>query len=211
MAPPSIVYETREMLDPAVVLQSLTARAVKEPDLSLLFTEVQRRGYKPVAGPKASLGYRETCRADQDVKPPAGTTGAAIRDLSFELSLQSFSKPQSRDQAAVATVTISAGMNIETYTILLEAPNGNFAQASEFLVKNNAVVKASSWWTCINRCVRRSCTSACIEAAFTCSGTWAAYIWCFLAKCGSCGGKCLVCCTCNCKWWCRWISGCCRR
>ncbi len=59
-----------------------------------------------------------------------------MQELEFELSLTALEKPNSQDQAAIATVTITAGQNSEAYDFLLEAPGGNFAQGRESIYTN---------------------------------------------------------------------------
>jgi hypothetical protein len=207
-----ITLEQTEILDEAAAGRGLQASMdLPRGRLKKLQDEAQKRGYRASNKPRSSVGLRQRFRAARPVRPPAGEQGAPVQELQYEMSLRTLEKPNSQDQAAIATVTVTAGQNTEQYDLLLEAPGGNFAQAQEFKVENDQVVPAQSWWTAARSCVTRSCTSVCVGSLVTCSGTWAAYLICVAAACGGCWVKCAACATCNCKWWCRWATGCCRQ
>ena len=215
MADPARVLftiEQTEVLDAAAAGRGLQA-AMNQPQgkLKKLEDEAGKRGYRRAAGPHAQAGLRQRFKANQPVKPPAGEQGAPVEDMEFDLSLQALEKPNSQDQAAVATVTVTAGQNTKQYELLLEAPGGDFAKAREFKVENDRVVPANSWWTAARTCVVSGCTSVCVGSLVACTGTWAAYLLCVAAACGGCWVRCAACATCNCRWWCRWAARCCHQ
>jgi hypothetical protein len=205
--------EQTEVLDAAAVTQGLDAR-LRQPRgrLKKLEDEARGRGYRPAGGPKGEVGLRQKFRTKKPVHPPQGQQGGAVREVSFDFSLRALEKPDSLDQAAVATVIVRAdGDRTDEYDLLLEAPGGNFAQAREFKVENDRVVPANSWWTAARDCATSTCGSVCVGALLACSGTWAAYLLCVATACGGCWAGCAGCATCNCRWWCRWPVGCCRQ
>ena len=210
--PAEVVFtlEQTEVLDAAAAGRGLQARmAEPQGKLKKLEDEATKRGYRGATGPNAEAGLRQKYRANQPVKPPPGQQGPPVQEMDFDLSLRALEKPNSQDQAAIATVRVTAGQNTQQYDLLLEAPGGDFAKAREFKVENDQVVPANSWWTAARRCVTGSCTSVCVGALFTCSGTWAAYLLCLAAACGGCWVRCAACASCDCSWWCRWAAGCC--
>lgn len=217
MANPEIPFqdlelEQTEVLDAPAAAQELQ-RGLAQPQgkLKTLDDEVRRRGYRPVTGPGADFGLRHRYRARNPIHPPAGQQGQPVQEVQFELVLRAHEKPNSPDHAAVATVRMTAGQNVEEYDLLLEAPGGNFAHAREFKVENNRVVPANSWWTAARSCVTSGCSSVCVGSLITCTGAWAAYLLCVAAACGGCWVRCAACATCNCRWWCRWAAGCCHQ
>jgi hypothetical protein len=208
---PNFTTELFEVFESAKVLREIQARISTDRPLGLLAAEAKKRGFAPATGTRNVAGFRETVKAAQPIKPPRGTTGRPVEEASIDVRVQDYVKRGTRDRVAVLTVTTKAGANSESYEALLEAPGGDFSQAREFRVKGNAVIPAKSWWTAARRCVTSSCSSVCVASLFTCTGTWAAYLLCIAAKCGGCWLKCAACATCNCRWWCRWATGCCRR
>jgi hypothetical protein len=205
--------EQTEVLDAPSVARNLDAR-MKGPrgGLKKLDDEAKGRGYRPVAGPKGEVGLRQKFRSRQPVRPPKGEKGQPVREVSFDFSLRALEKPDSLDQAAIATVTVSTGPNqSEEYDLLLEAPGGNFGQAREFKVENDQVRPANSWWTAAQTCATSTCGATCVNALLTCTGNWAEYLLCLATRCGLCWAKCTGCATCNCSWTCRWAIGCCRQ
>lgn len=212
MANPRIMLEQTELLDPVAVTAALKGRLERAGTPSQkLAQEAARRGYKVRTGAKAELGLRQKYRADTPVKSPKGVAGPAVQEIEFELLVRSFGKAGTKDEAAVATVTISAGANRETYEMLLEAPGGNFAKGLESIVVGGQVLPAKSWWTATKTCLRNKCASVCVGALVTCGGTWAAYLGCVAAACGGCFARCAACASCDCRWWCKWGTGCCNR
>jgi hypothetical protein len=206
---PLIASEKIELLDHAKVTQSLQTR-VTRGTLAILHNEMGKRGFAATTGPKNVYGYRHTFTATTDIKPPKGETGAPVKEASVEINVQSYAKKGNKDQLAIMTVTYQAGTNTETREMLLEAPGGNFNAAKEYIVTNNKVVAAHSWWTAFRNCLTGKCVAVCLSALVKCAGTWSAYLGCVLIACAGCGAYCAACASCNCKWWCKWATGCCR-
>ncbi|SRR6266511_2362075 len=207
--PVAITSEVVEIIDDKAAHDQFKKHLQGRPKLKKLQEEATRRGYQAHDQPEETFGIRVKTRANQDVRPKAGIRGKPVREIEFELVGQSISKGD--DQGAVATTTIRAGDQEETYEMLLEAPRGNFSQAREFTIERDKVVEANSWWSAWVGCLRSNCASACLNALFSCSGTWTAYFWCVVARCGGCVLRCAACSTCDCSWWCRWAAGCCDR
>jgi hypothetical protein len=209
-----IELEQIEFLDAPTAALGIQRRLAQPPGfvaLRRLDEEARARGYRPVTGPGAEFGLRQRIRSRVPVHPPAGETGAPLQELQFELSIRALEKGDSEDQAAIATATITAGQYTEELDLMLEARGGNFARAREFKVENDRLVPANSWWTAARSCVLSGCSSVCVGSLISCSGTWAAYLLCVAAACGGCWVRCTACATCNCRWWCRWATGCCHQ
>jgi hypothetical protein len=207
-----IRFEQTEILDAQAVAPTIQKRMTEaHGKLKKLDEEATKRGYKKATGEKAQFGLRQTFRAAKPVspKPSKGEQGEPVQELQVELSLSALEKANSKDKAAIATITLTAGKNREAYDLLLEAPDGDFANAREFKVENDQVVPAESWWSATRSCLTRNCAAACIGALITCSGTWAAYLACVAVICGGCWARCAACASCDCRWWCRWATGCC--
>lgn len=173
----------------------------KKPGMKALSEQLVGQGFKPekTAGKNAFFGATETVKSDDG------------KTATFDIKVQSYSKAGSKDKAAVVIVTAKSGQNSETYQFSLMAPGGDFEKAAEFTVdKNNKVKKANSWYTRWKACLRDRCATACLGALVTCTGTWAAYFWCVVARCGGCVLRCSACASCNCSFWCKWAVGCCR-
>jgi hypothetical protein len=120
------------------------------------------------------------------------------------------------DMAAIAQVEVVSGGRSEVYSFALIAPEGDFENAEEYQVAETgevlSVVAANSWWSCTKARVKDKCGSACLDALVSCpKSSWVAYLGCLAVKCGGCFLKAGACCGCNCKWWCKWATGCCHR
>jgi len=59
-------------------------------------------------------------------------------------------------------------------------------------------------------CVRNKCASSCLSSLTTCLGAFPVYLKCVIVKCGGCAVKCGACAACNCGFWCKWATGCCK-
>jgi hypothetical protein len=205
--PIAVASESLELLDHATAFDMARTRLAERPELRTLHDEARTRGFSVRDRPEDAFGIRVRSTATADVRPPRGEPGAPVRTVEFELAGQSFSRGD--DEGALATAVVRGGRNELAYHFLLEAPGGNFQQAREFAVENDAVVEALSWWTAWTGCLSRDCASTCLGSLLSCAGTWAAYFWCVVAACGGCVLKCAGCATCDCGWWCRWAAGCC--
>lgn len=205
----AITSETVEILDDKSAHDKFKKSLQARPNLKKLQEEAKKRGYQPVDQADETFAIRVTAKASGQVKPRPGLRGKAVQAVEFELVGQSISK--GNDQGAVLTATVKAGDQEETHEILLEAPGGNFRQTREYTIEGAKVVETNSWWSAWVGCLNRNCASTCLNALWSCTGTWAAYFWCVAARCGGCVLKCAACSTCDCSWWCRWAVGCCDR
>ena len=207
--PPILTSEVVEVLDDATAHAQFKKHVRGRPNLKKLQDEATKRGYKAHDQAEETFAFRVKAKANQDVRPRPGVRGAGVKEVEFELVGQSISK--GGDQGAVATMTIKAGSQEESYEMLLEAPGGNFRQVREYTVEGQRVVETHSWWSAWVGCLRSRCASTCLNSLWACTGTWAAYFWCVVAACGGCVLRCSACATCDCSWWCRWAAGCCDR
>lgn len=188
---------TLEHTKAAVVMKALDPRTAGM-DVKALAARLHVDGYSPSTAAKGVLGYKERLTSNDG------------KVVDAEIKVQDYEKRGSKDHAALVEVTVSAEKKKEVYRMYLVAPGGNFNKAVEYTVKEGQVVKAHSWWTRTRACLRSRCIAACISSLFTCTGTWAAYLWCVIGICGGCFTRCSLCAGCNCSWWCKWAVGCCR-
>jgi hypothetical protein len=209
--PVALVRETTEILDHAAAHKRFKEHLTKRPDLKKLQDEAKKRGYQLKDTAEETFAFRTTAKASGPVKAPVGAAAAAapVQDVEVELVGQSVTK--GRNQGAVVTCTVKAGKQEVSYDFYLEAPNGQFERATEWTIEGGKVVEARSWWSAWVGCLRSRCASACLSALWQCTGTWTAYFWCVVGKCGGCVLRCAACSTCDCSWWCRWAVGCCDR
>jgi hypothetical protein len=205
--PVAVVSENVEILDHKAAHDQFKKHLDSRPNLKKLHDEAGKRGYKPHDEPEETFSARVTSKASGDVPAPRGAEGAAVQQVEFEIAGQSVSKGDA--EGAVVTCTVRAGDNEETYEMLLEAPGGNFRQTREYTIKDDQLVEAHSWWSAWTGCLNRDCASTCLNALWSCTGTWTDYFWCVVSRCGGCVLTCSACATCDCGWWCRWAAGCC--
>jgi hypothetical protein len=211
MARPVVTLkETVEIIDHPAAHKRFKDQLTGRPDLKKLHDEARKRGYQPKDTAEETFAFRITSKASGGIRPPAAFAGGKpVQELEVELVGQSMTK--GRNQGAVATCTVKGGGNVETYDLLLEAPGGNFEKAQEWTIEQGKVVEAHSWWSAWVGCLYSRCASTCLSALWQCAGTWTAYFWCVVARCGGCVLRCAACATCDCSWWCRWAAGCCDR
>lgn len=199
MPPQPFVIREDTKIPSAAALKGRFAALSKEPGIKALSTKLVEEGFKPVVtGKNAFFGVTETFKSNK------GETATVT------IEVQSYQKTGSKDAAAVGNVRVKSGKNEATYRFSLVAPKGDFEKAEEHTVdRGNKVKKANSWYTRWRSCLRSRCAAACLGALVTCGGTWAAYFWCVVARCGGCVLRCAGCASCDCRWWCRWAVGCC--
>ena len=207
--PVGITHQVTEVIDRAEGHKKFKDHLAKRPDLKKLQDEAKKRGYQVKDTAEETFAFRVTTKASGPVRSPRRAPGASVQEVEVELVGQSVTK--GRNQGAVATCTVKGGGQEETYDFYLEAPNGQFERAAEWTVEDGKVVEAQSWWSAWIGCLRSRCASACLSALWQCTGTWAAYFWCVVARCGGCVLRCAACSTCDCSWWCSWAAGCCDR
>jgi hypothetical protein len=198
-----------EILDAPTAHARFKKQLGGSPALKSLHGEALKRGYKSTDTPDETFAIRLTSKASARIHAPLAIGGGAVQDVEFELVGQSMTKGNS--QGAIATCTVRSGKNEVSYEMLLEAPDGHFDRAREWTLENGKVIDAHSWWGAWVGCLHGRCASECLGALWQCVGTWAAYFWCVVARCGGCVLKCAACATCDCSWWCRWGTGCCDR
>jgi hypothetical protein len=135
------------------------------------------------------------------------------KSLKSKLILQDYAKPRSKDIAALASITLTAGGQTSTYEFVLIAPNGDVQKPQEYKVNENLKAEiAQSLWTCFLARVRSRCTGVCIGALLTCpTSSWTAYLGCLALRCGGCAATAFACCSCNSRLWCRWGVGSCHQ
>jgi len=171
-------------------------------EIKALDSHLKTQGFAAQKAAKNFYGIRETYQQEG-------------KKVTYTVRLQDYTKQGSKDAAAIGQVTVKAGDRSQTYSFYLFAPNGNFEAMEEFQVdKKLNIIKANSWWSCVKRYIRNKCASACINALVSCApgaSTVVGYVLCVAAKCGGCVLKSLVCCGCDCSWWCKWAVGCCDR
>lgn len=173
--------------------------AKKDAKGKVLHGHLEEKGFKAVAGDKGVFGFTNTYRS---------TDG---KSTTIDCRVQSYNKTGG-DTAAMVVVTASSGKNTEEYKCILVAPKGNIDKASEFkLDARSRVVRAHSWWSCVKKYLKSKCATACITALVTCKGDFVTYLACVAGLCGGCFLKYSACCSCNCKFWCKWAVGCCKK
>lgn len=199
----------------AVELKPIKSKILKAKYLSPVFAklykadkeiidlgdDLKKKGFQVQKGIKNFWGIQETFSKD-------GKT------VTYSVYIQDYTKPNSKDTAAIGQVRVIAGDRSEMYSFSLEAPDGDFDKAIEYRIdKKLGISKANSWWSCVKRRLLGS-TATCAGSLLTCApaaATWAGYLACVAASCGFAYAKVTACCSCDCSWWCRGAVGCCDR
>lgn len=197
-----------ETLSQSAVAQKFNTLMKVDDEIRAIDTHLQGLGFSPQVEQKGVQNFWGT---SDTYKNPANN-----ERLTFTVNIRSYTKPGSKDLMAICQTTISAMNRSQTYSFYLLAPNGNFDAMEEYTIDNNLqVIKANSWWSCIQNYVRNRCGSTCTNALISCLfplPTIPGYIACIAIRCaGYCTVGSFACCSCNCSWWCRWAAGCCRR
>jgi hypothetical protein len=212
---PHIKSETFEFLDQEQTMGLFGGVLRDDSELQQLLEEANNRGFAQAEGAEGFVGYRQTTTATEPINPPrkGGPPNAEpVGEISVEITGQALTGGKGRGEAAIAftRITTDSGENV-VYPLLLVAPDGDFQRATELIVHEGEIVEAESWWTAFVGCLGNGCAQQCLSALFSCGGAWNVYLWCLLWKCGPCVTRCLACATCNCKWWCKWATGCCKQ
>jgi len=212
--PPAIASESVELLDQDRAFKSFQAQSDR-PELNVMTDHLASRGYVLLEKPEEAFCIKSKITATEGMRPPRGERAEAVKTVEFELVGMSTQKDDQdqgdQDQGAVVTSIVRAGDNVITYDFILEAPGGDFRRASEFAVEDGKLVVANSWWSAWGGCLRSRCANTCLSSLTQCSGSWSTYFWCVAARCGGCVLRCAACSTCDCRWYCRWATGCCDR
>jgi hypothetical protein len=199
--------EAIEPLKPAEAADEI-AKLKKGKKGKALHEHLGARGFKPGQDPQKDLFGQRTKYKDPD-RPQVKFTHTIV--------LQNYHKEGSKDEGAIATVTLVSkgedGTETTTYDFSLVAPDGKFDAPIEYTAdEQGAVVEAQSWYSCLTQRITQKCGDVCKAAIFTCAyTTWVGYLGCLAISCGGCLTLCTACCSCDCSWWCKWGVGCCDR
>jgi hypothetical protein len=184
------------------VLNEFNKLLTVDQEIKALDVHLKSKGFVAQKEAKNLYGIRETYEKEG-------------QKVIYTVRLQDYTKKGSKDAAAIGQVTVTAGKRTQTYSFYLFAPNGNFEAMEEFQIdKRLNILKANSWWSCVKSYIRKKCASTCLDALVSCApaaATVVGYVACVAVKCGGCALKSMVCCACDCSWWCRWAVGCCDR
>lgn len=200
MPPKYIKATTLDYPAHTVVRPALERLVTLKPGAMALHKEILGLKFKPVTGAKGVWGTKASWTSSDD------------ETLTFEMNVQSYSKPGQRDQIALLSITVAGpkGENDE-YCCYLRAPGGDWGKAVErFADKSNKIRDTHSYWTRAWNCIKANCGKPCLGSISACTGGLAACITGLLTVCGGCAIKCLACAGCRCRWWCKWAVGCCR-
>lgn len=206
MPRPQIKSYQEEYLAATDVIRKVKKKRQVSEKVRALHDHAKRRGYLPSEKPNDIFGHKATIIPVKPLKK----MGKVVDKIIFEMEVQNLKKYRSKNKLAIVTTTIKSGELEESYDMILEAPDGNFAKPREYIVKQGKVVPTRSWNTRLKYCLKRHGISDCLLSLLTCSGTWAAYFACVMVSCAICFIRCTGCATCRCKWWCRWLVWCCR-
>lgn len=202
-----IVEESSVIVTGKAALDNSAAAAVAA-SAKTIFDHAAKLGFKPKTGDRDVHQIKRTFRASRPVKDPGGSS--TVQTVSFDLVIQNFGKAGSKDEVAVAMLNITApGQTINDARLLTSVGGDRNNYKEEMVDAQGKVVETQSWWTCTRDGVLRDCGGPCLAAIIGCSGTWVAYLFCLAIRCGGCAAGKAVCCACDCRWWCRWATGCC--
>lgn len=178
-----------------------------DKEIKALDQHLKRKGFRPQKEKRNFWGIKGTYE-DND------------RKATFSVVIQDYTKPKSKDGAAIGQVTVAADGRSEVYSFDLIAPEGKVEKAKEYRVdKKLKVMEAESWWSCVQGELNRQCGSIlvnCLRGAIAAAVAGGPLSWAtFLSWLAGCIGvpfaKIALCCGCNCSWWCSWAVGCCRQ
>ena len=200
MPSPYIKATTLDYLEHVAVRADMARLLQTDLGMKSLKSEIDDAGFKPVAGSKGAWGTKGSWTRNDD------------QTVKFEISLQGFAKPGSKDSMALLIMTMTGPKGeTDTYRCSLRAPAGKLANVVErYVDKNNKVLLANSYWTRAWNCIRSTCGGPCVRSLTGCTAGIVPCIVSVLTVCGGCAVKCLACAGCNCRWWCKWAVGCCR-
>jgi hypothetical protein len=173
----------------------------------------RHKGLKALSDKLSELGFKPE-KADKDFYGESAEFEKDQKTFTAEIVVQNYLKPGSKDVAALGTVKFGSPEREEQYHFYLVAPNGDFKRMKEYTVDNAArVLETHSWWTCFRNKLA-TVGGVCGSAALSCISTSATiplYLACVGVPCGAAAIKASTCCSCNCKFWCKGICGCCRQ
>lgn len=168
-----------------------------------LASDLSAKGFKAMTSDKNYVGRRQSFQLN-------GQT------VTVEWLMQDYGKTGSKDIAALGRVKVSFDDRTEIYSFSLFFEGGDVSKVTEYKTDSqNNVIKANSWWSCFQDRVKSKCGATCLTALISCAGSSAnsvsEFVGCFLGSCGVCALGAAACCTCDCKWYCKAICGCCDR
>jgi hypothetical protein len=139
-----IAIDTVEVLDSRRVMEDFRSRLQSRAPLKRLNEEARRRGYELLDAPEQSVGYRAMVQSTRDIRTTLLVPGEprVVREVQFEILGTSYARAASRDQGAVVSTTVTTGEGAVTYDFLLDAPDGNFEKAKEWVIEPTASVSA---------------------------------------------------------------------
>lgn len=172
-------------------------------EVKSLVDHLNKKGFFAQRNSKNFYGVAETYR---DV--------ISKKQVRYKFQFQDYINPDTKDLVALCHLSATSGKEIETYTFYLLAPGGNFDQMEEYMIdKRLNVQRANSWWSCTKKRVSKKCSGECVSAFITCVPAGASsvvgYLVCVAGNCTGCLIKAGACCACDCRWYCKWATGCC--
>ena len=202
---------TVELFDGTAVLSKMTALASKR-EVKAVLELARSQGFTPSTKAGDVQGFKRSYKPDGVISDG----GLTVNKLDHTYMVQELKKSGSSDKAAIVVTTLSApgafaGTEIDVRFLM--APNGDVQKTTEmrFDRTTGKVVPTNSWWTRFKSCISGKCASTCVASLGTCAfASWAGYLQCVAIACGGCSAKCIVCASCNCRWWCKWATGCCK-
>lgn len=167
-----------------------------DKEIKTLDGHLKKKGFRPQKERKNFWGIKNTYE-DKDKK------------VIISVQIQDYTKPKSKDQAAIGQITVAACERTEIYSFDLIAPKGKFKEAKEYRVdKRLKVLEAHSWWSCVLGYLEKNLPLAVITVLTVCSGTGAYYFACVAGGAGIYFTAACCACACNCHWACAWAVGC---
>jgi len=196
--------------------------------LALADKDLVKRGFKAQTKDENFFGFTEVykVRSKTTGKETQQKLTMSVQDYFGKSMEDDKGKPPKQDLGALVRITLEAEGQRETYTFNVVAVDGNFDNVVEYAAVETPggktatggihparleMLKTNSWWSCVRGQIREHCSASCRNALTECHGGWASYIGCVAWRCGGCYVAKSACCTCNCKWWCKWATGCCHR
>lgn len=225
---PPIVRPPIKLPAPLVISRFKQLRK-SDPNIKTLDAFLVNKGFKAQTG-NANFGGSKSFLSGR------GTTGEA-GTVQSELVIQDFKNPGTGEQGALLQLVVRAAGKLGIPPIGIQEENARDIQSAkysfvligdpksenvvEFTVEGGVVKEVvpdvvrghcGGWWCCFKERVKEKCPSTCISALTTCPTTsWPIYIACVIARCGGCVTKAMLCCSCDCRWWCKWGVGCCNK
>ncbi len=206
--------EQQDKISPAKI-RSSRLLSDAEASASVRNSILKSKGAKALSAKLSQLGFEEE---KEQVFGQTGVLEHGNNTMTVEVVLQDYTKPGSKDKAALGFAKVVSKDGEAVYEFFLLAPNGDPRRSKEFTVDKAAkVLETHSWWTCLQGKFREA-GGACAAAVGDCwmagkckDKGWTCWLACVGVPCGWAWIKVTACCTCNCKLWNRAWCGCCRQ